>query len=121
MLAYLKDHLDSQEHCLDEWCPANRAEGDPRKKHCLCWKTENPEMCSKFKECHEGFVEMDKLVQLFHGWDTNSIETFKKVLTKFLQKDRTYCNMIENKARIHLALAIKVLVINNSADPFLNG
>jgi hypothetical protein len=64
-------------------------------------------MYAKFKEYHDGFMEEDKLVQLFHGWDTNAVESFNKLLTMFLPKDRTYCNTIENKSRIHLALGLQ--------------
>jgi hypothetical protein len=67
----------------------------------------NPEMYTKFKEYHDRFVDKDKLVQLFHGWDTNAVESFNKLLTKFLPKDRTYCKTIENKAIIHLALGLQ--------------
>jgi hypothetical protein len=44
---------------------------------------------------------------LFHGWDTNTVVSFNKLLTKFLPEDRTYYNTIENKARIHLALGLQ--------------
>jgi hypothetical protein len=109
MLACLEHHFYNHEHCLDEWCPAKRADGDSSKKHSLrlhC-KTKNKEMSSKFKEYHEGFMEEDKLVHLFHGWDSNVVETFNKLLTKILPKDQTYCNTIEKKTRIHLALGLQ--------------
>jgi hypothetical protein len=65
-------------------------------------------MYAKFKEYHDGFTEKDKLVQLFHEWDTNAVEPSNKLLTKFLPKDRTYCNTnIRNKARSHLALVLQ--------------
>jgi hypothetical protein len=35
VLACLEHHFDNQEHCLDEWCPARRAEGDSQEKHSL--------------------------------------------------------------------------------------
>jgi hypothetical protein len=105
VLACLEHHFDNHEHCLDEWCPARRAEGHSREKHSLrlCCKTKNLEMYAKFEEYHEAFMDKDKLVQLFHGWDTNTVKSFNKLLTKFLPKDRTFCNTIENKARIHVA------------------
>jgi hypothetical protein len=87
-----------------------RAEGcDSREKHSLCLrcKPKNHETYAKFKEYHEEFMDKEKLVQLFHGWDENAVESFNKLLTKFLPNDRTYCNMIENKARIHLALGLQ--------------
>jgi hypothetical protein len=53
-------------------------------------------------------MDKDKLVHLFHdGWDTMAVNGFNKQLTKFLPKDRTYCNRTENNARIHLALGLQ--------------
>jgi hypothetical protein len=109
VLACLEHHFDNHDHCLEVWCPAKRATDDSREKHSLrlrC-KTKNHEMYAKFKEYHEAFMDKDKLVQLFHGWDTNAVESFNKLLTKFLPKDRTYCNTIENKTRIHVALGLQ--------------
>ena len=54
-------------------------------------------------------MEEDKLVQLFHGWDTNAVKSFNKLLMKFLRKDRTYCFTIENQERINVALGIQSL------------
>jgi hypothetical protein len=67
-------------------------------------------MYAKLKEYHKAFMDIDKLVQWFHGWDTNAVESFNKLLTKFLPKDRTYCDTIENKARIHVALGLQISV-----------
>jgi hypothetical protein len=55
------------------------------------------------KKHHEKCMQEDKLRQLFHQYDTNAVEGFNKFLTKFLPKDRTYCQTIENKARAMLA------------------
>jgi hypothetical protein len=110
VLACLEHHFDIHKHCLGEWCPAKRAEGESQEKHSLrlhC-KTKNHERYTKFKEYHEGFMDKEKLVQLFYGWDTtDAFESFNKLLTKFLPKDSTYCNTIENKARIHVALGLQ--------------
>jgi hypothetical protein len=39
----------------------------------------------------------------------NAVESLNKLLTKFLPKDRTYCNTIENKSRIHLWLGLQTV------------
>ena len=59
------------------------------------------------KKHHDEFMADDKLRQLFHEYDTNNVEGFNKFLTKFLSKDRTYCNTIENKARCMLAAGLQ--------------
>jgi hypothetical protein len=64
-------------------------------------------MYAKFKEYHKAFMDKDKLVQLFHGWDTNAVKSFNKLLSKFVPKDRKYFNTIENKARIHVGLGLQ--------------
>jgi hypothetical protein len=49
VLACLEHHFDNHEHCLDEWCPAKRADGDSSEKHSLrlhC-KNKNKEIYSK--------------------------------------------------------------------------
>jgi hypothetical protein len=106
VLACLEHHFDNHDRCLDEWCPAKRAVNDSREKHSLqlSCKTKNNETYAKY---HEAFMDKDKLVQLFHGWDSNTVESFNKLLTEFLLKDRMYCNTIENKARIHVALGLQ--------------
>jgi hypothetical protein len=52
-------------------------------------------------------MEEEKLSMLFHQYDTQKVEGFNKLLTKFLPKDKTYCQTIENKARIHLAVGLQ--------------
>jgi hypothetical protein len=52
-------------------------------------------------------MEDDKLKQLFHTYDTNLVEGFNKFLTKFLPKDRTYSQTIENKARTMVAVGLQ--------------
>jgi hypothetical protein len=59
------------------------------------------------KTHHEQFIEETKLCQLYHQYDTNNVEGFNKFLTKFLPKDKTYCQMIENKARSMLAVGLQ--------------
>jgi hypothetical protein len=59
------------------------------------------------KEYHEQFKKDDKLRQLFHKYNTQKVEGFNKLLTKFLPKDKTYCQTIENEARIHLAVGLQ--------------
>jgi hypothetical protein len=44
---------------------------------------------------------------LFHQHDTQKVEGFNKLLTKFLQKDKTHCQTIENEAKCHLAVGIQ--------------
>jgi hypothetical protein len=47
-------------------------------------------------------LEETLLKQLNHEHDTNNVEGFNEFLKKFLPKDRTHCQTMENKARIML-------------------
>jgi hypothetical protein len=49
----------------------------------------------------------DKLCQLYHQYNTNAVEGFNKYLTKFLHKDKTFCQSIENSARSYLAVTLQ--------------
>jgi hypothetical protein len=51
-------------------------------------------------------MEETKLRQLYYQYDTNNVEGFNKFLTKFLPKDKTYCQTIENKARSMVAIGL---------------
>jgi hypothetical protein len=59
------------------------------------------------KKHHEKFMEDSKLRQLWHKCDANNVEAFNKFLTKFLSKDKTHCQTIENKARSMLAVGLQ--------------
>jgi uncharacterized phage-associated protein len=84
-------------------------------------KQKNHEMYAKFKEYHKAFMDKDKLVQLFHGWDTNAVKSFNKLLTKFLPKDRTYCTtQLRTRQESMWPWAYKVSDTNNSINAFSN-
>jgi hypothetical protein len=70
-------------------------------------KVRNKELHAFMKEHHEKFMEDSKLRQLWHKYDTNNVKAFNKFLTKFLPKDKTYCQTIENKARSMLAVGLQ--------------
>jgi hypothetical protein len=78
-------------------------------------------MHAKFKEYHDRFIDKDKLVQLFHGWDTNAVESFYKLLTEVLTKDRTCtATPLKNKAIIHLALGLQSVGARTFTNAFSN-
>jgi ribosomal protein L37AE/L43A len=70
-------------------------------------KTRNKDLYLFLKCHHDKFMEESKLRQLWHQYDTNNVEAFNKFLTKFLPKDKTYCQTIENKARSLLAVGLQ--------------
>jgi hypothetical protein len=79
LTAVLEHHFNNYDHCGD-WCKA--------------------------KGMNDEFMEEDKLRQLFHSWDTNAVEGFNKLITKFLPKARTFYKTLENAIRIHLACCL---------------
>jgi hypothetical protein len=107
--AVLEHHFNNHEFCVD-WCQARNgaaeAVGDAGLRF-RC-KERNKELYLFMKKHHEQFMEESKLRQLFHQYyDTNNVERFNKFLTKFLPKDRTYCQTIENKVRALLAAGLQ--------------
>jgi hypothetical protein len=70
-------------------------------------KVRNKELYLFLKGHHEQFMEGTKLHQLYHQYDTNNLKGFNKFLTKFLPKDKTYCQTIENKAKSMLAVGLQ--------------
>jgi hypothetical protein len=107
VLAVLEHHFNNHEFCAD-WCPsregvATEAEISKLGLRFRC-KVRNKDMYAFMKGNHEQFMKDDKLRQLFHEYDTQKVEGFNKLLTKFLPKDKTYCRTIENDARVHLAV-----------------
>jgi hypothetical protein len=103
--AVLEHHFGNHSKCGD-WCLVKPLEGkelEEAKLNYRC-KTKNALFYSQVKKIFEEFYE--QLEEMLHCWDTNIVEGMNKFFTKFLPKDRTYAMTIENKVRIHLAVAI---------------
>jgi hypothetical protein len=79
-----------------------------RKRVVLSMQEERHEQLYLFmKKHHEEFMADAKLRQLFHLYNTNSVEGINKFLTEFFPKDRTYRQTIENQARVYLAVGLQ--------------
>ena len=108
VLAVLEHHFNNHDHC-EAWCKhAGGTEEEIRESglRFRC-KVRNKKLYEFLKKHHEQFMEESKLKQLWHQYDTNLVEAFNKFLTKFLPKDKTYCQTIENKARSMVAVGIQ--------------
>jgi hypothetical protein len=107
--AVLEHHFDVHEFC-GAWCPARTegSQGDVSKGglRFRC-KTQNKDMCLFMKKNQEEFMEDAKLRQLFLQCETQKVEGFNKLLTKFLHKDKTCCQTIEKAAKCHLTVGIQ--------------
>jgi hypothetical protein len=104
--AVLEHHFNNHDHC-GTWCKAKYGSDAEKKELRFRCKTTNHAMYLLFKSHHDQFMQEDSLRDLHHPHNTNHVEAFNKLITKFLPKDRTYCKTIENKARIHLAMCIQ--------------
>jgi hypothetical protein len=104
VLAVLEHHFNNHTICRD-WCKSGQGTTEQIEETGLRFrcKTRNNALYQVMKKHHEKFMEEGKLRQLFHRYDTNTVEGFNKFLTKLLPKDRTYCQTVENKARTMLA------------------
>jgi hypothetical protein len=104
VLAVLEHHFNNHTFCGD-WCKSGHGTREEIRETGLRFrcKTRNNALYIVMKKHHEKFMEEGKLRQLFHRYETNTVKGFNKFLTIFLPKDRTYCQMVENKARTMLA------------------
>ena len=111
VLAVLEHHFNNHEHCGD-WCKSAREEQGTEEEmrerglRFRC-KEKDAKLYDFMKTHHESFMEEAKLRQLWHQYDTNLVEAFNKFLTKFLRKDKTWCQTIENKARCMVAVGLQ--------------
>jgi uncharacterized membrane protein YheB (UPF0754 family) len=107
--AVLEHHFNNHEFCV-EWCVARNGTAEAVGETGLRFRCKEriKELYLFMKKHHEQFMEERKLRQLFHQYDTNNVEGFNKVLTKFLPKDRAYCQTrIEIKVRALLAAGLQ--------------
>ena len=86
--AVLEHHFDNHELCAT-WCTEKSALGTEKKRIFRC-KEKNKDMYLCFKKHHDQFMQEDSLREPHHSHDTNHVEAFNKLITKFLPKDRTY-------------------------------
>jgi hypothetical protein len=98
--AVLEHHFNNHEHC-EVWCKHGHGTEEEKpasglRSRCKEW---NKELHLCLKQHHEKFMEESKLRQLWRRYDANLVEAFNKFLTKFLPKDKTCCQTMENKAR----------------------
>ena len=108
VLAVLEHHFGNHEHCA-AWCKAGEGTKEEIRERGLRFrcKVRDEKLYEFLKTHHEQFMEESKLRQLWHQYDTNLVEAFNKFLTKFLRKDKTYCQTIENKARCMVAVGLQ--------------
>jgi hypothetical protein len=106
--AVLEHHFNNHEFCGD-WCKAREGTEEQLKETELRFrcKRRHKDLYDFLEKHHREFMQEEKLRQLYHQYDTNNVEGFNKFLTKFLPKDRTYCQTIENKARSMLAVGLQ--------------
>jgi hypothetical protein len=106
--AVLEHHFNNHEFC-GAWCVSATGTEEEVRETGLRFrcKLRHSELYLVLKTHHEQFMEDEKLKQLFHSYDTNLVEGFNKFLTKFLPKDRTYSQTIENKARTMVAVGLQ--------------
>ena len=108
VLAVLEHHFNNHEHCAS-WCKATSGTEEEIRERGLRFrsKVDNKELYEFLRKHHEEFMEESKLRQLWHCYDTNLVEAFNKFLTKFLPKDKTYCQTIENRVRSMVAVSLQ--------------
>jgi hypothetical protein len=67
-------------------------------------KEANKDLYEHFKRHDDELMRKDSLRELHHQQDTNHVKAFNKLITKFLPKDRIFCQTIESKVSIYSVL-----------------
>jgi hypothetical protein len=97
VLVVIEHHFNCGDWCMATEGTAVEVGTNTLQFRCKAW---HKQLYPFMKNKHEKeFMEDTKLQQLSHQDDTNRVEGFNKFLTKFLPKDRAYCQTIENQAR----------------------
>jgi hypothetical protein len=107
--AVLEHHFGNHEYCAD-WCESAKGTEEEVSNKNLRFRNKDDfdgQLYLFLKTHHEEFMVDEKLRQLFHEYNTNAVEGFNKYLTKFLHKDKTFCQTIENGARSYLAAGLQ--------------
>jgi hypothetical protein len=106
--AVLEHHFNNHEHC-EVWCKHGHGMEEEKcaSRFRFRCKGRNKELYLCLKQHHEKFMEESKLCQLWHRYDTNLVEAFNEFLTKFLPKDKTHCQTMENKARSMIVVGLQ--------------
>jgi hypothetical protein len=103
----LGHQFNNHKLCSRWWTKKEPGSEEEEKDRLRFWcKERNSDLYAHFKQHHDEFMKEDSLRKLHHPHDTNHMEAFNKLIIKFLPKDRSFCQTIENKVTTYLATCI---------------
>jgi hypothetical protein len=90
------------------WCPAMYWKDDKKVRKPLKYrcKKKNGKLYLQLEMHHGNVLTKNWVRDLIHEFDSNKPESFNWLLTKFLSKEKHYCQMICNQGCTYLAINI---------------
>jgi hypothetical protein len=108
--AFIEHHFDNHEFC-GEWCrrkSQDQAERDAKARYYRC-KVTDATLYDLLQEKIGRFIELDRLITMAHGMDTNVNEAFNNVCTWFAPKNKVFAGSCSLHNRIGFAVGINSL------------
>jgi hypothetical protein len=105
--ACLEHHFDDHMHCGD-WCRRKALTAEQKETslgYYRC-KQKDAKLYAMLNEKVSRFIELDRLVEIAHGMDTNMNESFNNSATWFAPKNKVYCASHSLQTRLSLAVGI---------------
>ena len=105
--AVIEHHFNNHEHC-DDWCAMKNADTTQKalgelKYRC---KKANPKMYEDLCLILKKFTDTDKLKDCHHGHSSQKNESMNRLISRYVPKDRTYCQSSSLSGRVCLAVGV---------------
>jgi hypothetical protein len=105
--AVVEHHFNNHTHCGD-WCAMKNADVTKAaigelKYRC---KKENKKMYEDISQIMDRFTETEKLKECHHGYSSQKNESMNRMISRYVPKDRTFCQSMSLHSRICMAVGI---------------
>jgi hypothetical protein len=112
--AVLEHHFDNHEYC-GEWCrrksQTQQQQKDAEARYYRC-KTKDAKLYCLLQSVIGCFIELDRLIEMAHGMDTNMNKAFNNVCTWFAPKNKVFAGSCSLHNRIGFAVGINSLGVD---------
>jgi hypothetical protein len=105
--AVVEHHFNNHSHC-DDWCSMKKASATVAATGNLKYrcKKENSKLYKQIVEVMDRFTNTEKLQECHHGFSSQKNESMNKVVSRYVPKDRTFCQSMSLTSRICMAVGI---------------
>jgi hypothetical protein len=105
--AVLEHHFNCHKYC-DKWCPAKKWKKEDRLRAALKYrnKVKDHDLYLQLKEHHDKFTSEKALREMYHEFHSNKCESLNGNITKYVPKNKHYCQTLSNKGRTNTAVGV---------------